>query len=81
MQISVNILRSCEYQYVYCIDWTAVYCGRAFFNSPSLTDKVIDFSKEPAAHVRDDRYMLLREYAQEITNKLFQINKGLYAAN
>lgn len=47
----------------------------------SVTDKAIDFSKEPAAYVRDDRYILLREYVEGIANKLFQINKWLYAAN
>lgn len=33
MQISASIPWSFKYQYVYCIDQTAVYCGRTFFNS------------------------------------------------
>lgn len=37
----------------------AVHAGRAFFNSHSVTDKIIDFSKEPAALVRDDGYTVL----------------------
>lgn len=37
----------------------------------SVTEKAIYFSKEPAAYVRDDRYMLLREYVERIANKLF----------
>lgn len=37
----------------------AVYGGRAFFKSHSVTDKIIDFSKEPAALVRDDGYAVL----------------------
>lgn len=41
----------------------------------SVSDKAIDFSKEPAACVRDDGYMLFREYVEGIANKLFQINK------
>lgn len=41
----------------------------------SVTDNAIDFSKEPAAYVKDDRYMLLRQYAEGIANKLCQINK------
>lgn len=47
----------------------------------SVTDKAIDFSKEPAAYVRDDRYILLRDYAEGIANKLSQINKWLHAEN
>lgn len=60
-----------------CIAQTAVCCDRASFNYPPY--KEIDFSTEPAAYVRDDRYRLLREYVENIANKLFQINKGLHA--
>lgn len=47
----------------------------------SVTDKAIDFSKEPAAYVRDDRYMLLRAHVEGIANTLLQINKWLLGAN
>lgn len=49
-----------SFENVHCLlHATAVHGGRAFFNSHSVTDKIIDFSKEPAALVRDDGYVVL----------------------
>lgn len=42
---------------VYCS--AAVRGGSAFFKSHGGTDKIIDFSEEPAALVRDDGYAVL----------------------
>ena len=60
-----------------CVVWTRQLCIVAghSLTPHCVSDNAIDFSKEPAVYVRDDRYMLLREYVEGIANKLFQINK------
>lgn len=44
MQMNMSTPKRCSYQYVYCIDQTAVYSDRTFFISHSGTDKTIHFS-------------------------------------